>query len=286
VRRRRLPRHTPVAIAVVVSVATAVACGGDDDDTADTAVPVETAPATDTAAGGRPAETSDVAGRSFVSTAVDGHDLVAGSTVSVDFGDGDLSANAGCNTLAGGYALDAGTLAAGPLAMTEMACEPDLMAQDEWLAALLEAGPTLTVDGDELIVGGATGTITFLDREVAEPDLPLEGTRWVVDGVVANEAVSSIPADVVASLTIDAGTATVETGCNSGSGAVEVGDGTLDFGPIAITLRACPPAVADVEQAVLLTLDGEVDYEIDADRLALRRETSDGVVGLQLVAEP
>ncbi len=287
---RRPHRAAPAVIAVVVAVATTAACGS-DDETTDTSVPADAAPATDTvpaadgADGGRVAETADVAGRSFVSTAAVGHDLVAGSTVTLDFGDGDLSANAGCNTLAGGYTVDGGTLTAGPLAMTEMACEPDLMAQDEWLAELLGSGPTLTLDGDELTVDGGNGSLTLLDREVAEPDVPLEGTRWVVDGIVTGEAVSSIPADVVASLTIDAGTAAVETGCNTGSAAVEVGARTLVFGPLAITLVACPPEVTDVEQAVLRTLDGSVDHEIDGDRLALRRDTSDGVVGLELVAE-
>jgi heat shock protein HslJ len=291
VRTRRPHRAAPAVIAVVVAVATTAACGS-DDETTDTSVPADTAPATDTvpaadgADGGRVAETADVAGRSFVSTAAVGHDLVAGSTVTLEFGDGDLSANAGCNTLAGGYSVDGGTLTAGPLAMTEMACEPDLMAQDEWLAALLGGGPTLTGDGDELNVDGGAGSITLLDREVARPDVPLEGTRWVVDGIVAGEAVSSIPADVVASLTIDAGTAAVETGCNTGSGSVEVGARTLVFGPLATTLVACPPDVTDVEQAVLRTLEGDVDYEVDGDRLALRRDTSDGVVGLELVAEP
>ncbi len=279
-------RGASAAIAAVVAVVAVATAGcGSDDETTDTEVPAETVPAADSAGGGRAAEPADLAGRSFVSTAADGHDLVAGSTVALEFGDGELSANAGCNTLAGGYTLDGGTLTVGPLAMTEMGCEPDLMAQDEWLAGLLGAGPMLTIDGDELTVDAGSASITLLDREVAEPDLPVEGTRWVVDGIVADEAVSSIPAEVVASLTIDAGTAAVETGCNTGRGTVEVGAGTLVFGPLATTLVACPPDVTDVEQAVLVTLQGEVDYEVDGDRLALRRGTTDGMVGLQLVAD-
>ena len=48
--------------------------------------------------------------------------------------------------------------------------------------------------------------------------------------------------DSTASITIaDDGTVAVNTGCNTGSGSVEVTDTTLTFGPIRITKMACPP---------------------------------------------
>jgi heat shock protein HslJ len=276
--------------AVAVAVALVGACGEDSNDSA---APVSSDGGAATSAppadgGGGTVTAADLEGRTFVSTSVEGHDLVEGTTISIGFSDGRLSANAGCNTLGAPATIEDGALVpTGPLATTEMACEPALMAQDEWLAALLGAGPTVRLDGDELTLdGGDAGSITLLDREVAEPDLPIEGTQWVVDGIVANDAVSSLPVGVTASLTIEGGTAMVETGCNSGSGSVEVGDDTLTFGPLAITLRACEPEVGQVEQAVLLTLSDRVDYEIDSDRLSLRRDTADGVVGLELVAQP
>ena len=62
------------------------------------------------------------------------------------------------------------------------------------------------------------------DREVADPDRPLEGTRWVVDGIVAGDAVLSIPAGVTA----------------------------------ALTRKACAPEAMAVEQAVTAVLSGQV----------------------------
>lgn len=51
-----------------------------------------------------------------------------------------LSAQVGCNRLAGGYTLAHGVLQTGPMAATRMACPADLMARDDLLAALLAAG--------------------------------------------------------------------------------------------------------------------------------------------------
>ena len=34
--------------------------------------------------------------------------------------------------------------------MTRMACSPELMNQDSWLAELLTSNPTIVVDGDTL----------------------------------------------------------------------------------------------------------------------------------------
>ena len=81
------------------------------------------------------------------------------------------------------------------MAMTEMACEPAaLMDQDTWLSAVLTSRPTVALDGDTLTLTADGAVITFVDREVADPDRPLEGTTWNVEGLVSNDAVSSIPA--------------------------------------------------------------------------------------------
>jgi heat shock protein HslJ len=51
---------------------------------------------------------------------------------------------------------------------------------------------------------------------------------------------------------------------------------------MAVTLMACPPAETELHDAALAVLDGEVSYEIEADRLSLRRSTPDGEIGLNL----
>ena len=81
-----------------------------------------------------------------------------------------------------------------------------------------------------------------------------------------------------------AGSVSVDTGCNTGSGIVEITDTTLTFGPIAITKKACPPEQTALEASVLSVLQGEVTYTIDGDTLSLRSGDGADEVGLELTA--
>ena len=220
-------------------------------------------------------------GRTFLSVDVVGRTLVPGSQVRLSFADGQVSANAGCNTIGGRYVIDGGRLVASQLATTEMACAPALMDQDRWLADLL-AGAAVALDGDTLTIAKDGMSLALLDREVADPDRPLLGTRWVLDGLVSGDAVSSLPAGVTAALTFVAGRVSVEAGCNTGAGGVAFGEGTLTFEPIALTMMACEGPAMDVERAVLAVLAGQVTYAIEADTLRL----DTGALGLALRAAP
>ncbi|HSF98176.1 MAG TPA: META domain-containing protein [Ornithinibacter sp.] len=107
-------------------------------------------------------ESADLAGRSFTSTEVRGHDLVEGSAITLTFEDGRMSANGGCNTLNGAATWDGDTLdVAEPLASTMMACDEALMAQDQWLSEFLTSSPALEVDGDTMTLGDDTTGITL-----------------------------------------------------------------------------------------------------------------------------
>jgi heat shock protein HslJ len=259
-------------LALITLSALAIAACGDDADAPD-------AEGTLPAVGAAPTP-AELSGRSFASTEVTGHELVAGSTIEMFFDADRVSIRAGCNSMNGGYRVTDGVLQTpGPMASTMMACDEPLMDQDLWVAAFLADGARVTLEGDALTLTGAAATITL--AEVA--DTPLVGTTWTVTGVVAGEAVSSIPADAVASMTIaEDGTVAVETGCNTGSGSVEVGATTLNFGPIATTKRACiDEAVSDLEASVLAALQGEVTWEISGDSLSIRSGEGAGAVGLE-----
>jgi heat shock protein HslJ len=142
--RRSLRNVRPaVRVAALVGLAavTFVACGDDED-----------------AAG--PAA-ADLEGRTFVSTALEGRELVAGSTISLSFEEGRVAAQAGCNTLSGGFTIDGDELDVEQLAQTQMACDQPLMDQDTWLAAFLGDDPTITLEGDQLTLAEDGVTITL-----------------------------------------------------------------------------------------------------------------------------
>jgi heat shock protein HslJ len=211
---------------------------------------------------------------------VDGREPVEGSTIEIGFDAGNVSTQAGCNTLFGGYSVDDGTLTVATMATTQMACEPELMEQDTWLAEFLTSGPTIELDDSTLTLSGDDVTVVLEEVRPA----PLVGTTWEVTGTVAAQGVSSVPAEPTASLVFTDDEVSVDTGCNTGSGGVEIGDDTITFAPIATTLRACVDDVAELEAAVLAVLQGEVAYEIDGDRLSLRTDGPDGEIGLELTA--
>lgn len=93
----------------------------------------------------------DLDGRTFESTSVTGHDLVADTVVTLDFADGQLGFSAGCNSMSAGYDVAAGRLElSSEVASTMMACPDDLQAQDTWLSGFLADGAAATLVGDQL----------------------------------------------------------------------------------------------------------------------------------------
>jgi heat shock protein HslJ len=221
-----------------------------------------------------------LAGRTFLSTAVtvDGGErpLVPGTQIRLTFGeDGQLGASAGCNSYGAPFRVDAGVLIADGGAMTEMGCDAPRHAQDDWLFEFLGARPTITFSNGELTLTVGTTTIRLLDREVAEPDLPLAGPLWVVDGFIDGETAMSAPGGPTASLQFaESGEFRLDAGCNQGTGTAIVGDdGSLRLGPIALTRRACQGPEAELERMVLTVLQADsLGWEIDASRLVLRHD--------------
>jgi heat shock protein HslJ len=255
--------RTAIALLALAGLALA-ACGSDDSGSSD---------------GGPTPEELD--GRTFVSTEVTGHDLVEGTEINMTFLADSMAVSGGCNSMNGGFEIDEGVLTAGPFAATMMACDQPLMDQDTWLSEFLSSLPTIELDGETLTLASGETTMTLAELQPSE----LVDTKWTVTGTVANEGVSSVPADSTASIMIAPdNSVSVDTGCNTGSGTVEIADDTLTFGPIATTKKACPPDQTALEASVLAVLQGEVTYEIDGANLSLRTGEGADEIGLELTA--
>lgn len=228
---------------------------------------------------------SGLDGRSFLSTAVtdDGAplDLVPETRIRLAFTDGQITASAGCNTIGGTYRLDGGTLVFEGGGMTEMGCDPDRHAQDEWISELLGSRPGVSLTGDELVLTAGSTVVHLLDREVADPDLALAGTLWTVDSIISGDAESSVPEGAVATLRFAADGTVSVTGCNTGGGRYEVSGDRLRLIDIAVTEIGCTGAAGALEVAVLPVIGvGELRYQIEAGRLTLRAGNGSGL-GLQ-----
>ncbi len=242
--------------------------------------------------GGEDASTSsegDLTGRTFLSESVaeDGQAraLVDGTRISLDFTtDGQVSAYAGCNHLFGDVTIHQDRLDVGPMGGTEMGCGPELHGQDEWLMEFLQSSPSWTLDGDRLTLTAAGTEIVLLDREVADPDRPLEGTGWLVDTIISGEAASSMWAGTEGSawLVIEGERFTASSGCRDFDGGVEIGEGSLRFTDTVQTDPACPEELREVDDAMQAIFNDEAEYFIEADRLTL---TGPDDVGLGLHAD-
>jgi heat shock protein HslJ len=217
---------------------------------------------------GGPSASASLDGHTYLSTQLEGAILVPGTQVRLSFTDGNLNAHGGCNMMGGAYRIEGDRIRTTQMSMTEMACDPPRMQQDEWLGRFL-SDVAFTVEGDTLTLTDGTATLTLLDEEVAIPDKPLDGTRWVLDGLVTGDAVSSVPAGVTASMRIDGSRLELQAGCNQGGGSVEIAPDTVTFGPIALTKMACEGGAMSVENAVIGVMAGTVPYTIDGDTLTL-----------------
>jgi heat shock protein HslJ len=210
-----------------------------------------------------------VSGRTFISSAVVGHRLVAGTHLQITFTrDQRISVNAGCNTLGAGYRVDAARLVVEQLASTEMGCDADRMAQDQWIGELLQAKPEMATTTDAVTLTSGPTTLTLRDRKVVDPDRPLTGTTWIVDSEIDRSTVSSAPTGTNATVRlVDNTHIEVYDGCAHTSGSVEMHQRSFTVRGLVGTA----PAGCATRRAVSFgrVLPGTVGFEIDADRLTL-----------------
>ncbi|HEX5465726.1 MAG TPA: META domain-containing protein [Candidatus Limnocylindrales bacterium] len=209
--------------------------------------------------------------------------LVSGTTISLTFSDDTVRASAGCNTFGASYRLDGQKLVVSGGASTAMGCDGPRMDQDVWFFDFLQAGPTLSwPDVKHLALTGSSRSggstvIRLADRELVEPDQPLTGRTWVLDGLVSGQTASSVPSGVKASIDFKTdGTFDFDSGCNAGGGRFVAtgasGDsGSLAFSGILSTTIACREPQALVEGAfrAVVRTGTTVSYTIQGSRLRL-----------------
>lgn len=215
-------------------------------------------------------------GKAYLSTSVteDGKPkLLAPKTrVRLQFtDDGRLVADAGCNSMQAKVSTKDGKLTLdGELASTAMGCPGPQQGQDAWLAGIISAKPTWKLDGNKLDLTSGSTTISLQNREIVEPDLPLDGTRWTLSSVISGDTVGHFAGSENVWLTLNGERVTGSTGCNDFQGMVARSPGKLTFGELATTRRACAGNTATLESQLLKGLKGEVTYHISGATLQLR----------------
>ena len=149
-------RGSLAALLVLGALLTA-ACG-DDESAPSGSGPTGSEPSSTGASSTAPAAELD--GKTYTSTSVTGHDLVAGTQIELAFEAGVLAVSAGCNLMSAQYAVEDGSLRwTSPAASTMKACPEELMAQDAWLATLFTDGVAVTTDAATMTLTSDEATI-------------------------------------------------------------------------------------------------------------------------------
>ncbi|WP_410788343.1 META domain-containing protein [Kribbella sp. C-35] len=226
-------------------------------------------------------------GKTYLSVAAteDGveKELVPGTRVRVTVRkNGIFVARAGCNELIGAIQVDDGVLRFELQMQTQMGCGPELEAQDDWLAELLTHQSDCTVDGDTLTLTSGGTTLVLLERSLANPNFPLEGSTWNVESVVRGEVFEHFPLVGAAGLIINGTQVTGSTGSSSFTATVSRDESTLVFSELTVVTTHPTGRAADLEHAILENLRTPLTYAIESNRMALRGPTRK--TGLNLVA--
>jgi heat shock protein HslJ len=226
----------------------------------------------------------DLRGRTFLATAVtEGGEpkaLVTGTELSVEFtDDGRLIANAGCNMMQGPVDTTGGKLVVeGGLSMTDMGCDQARHEQDSFVIEALGSSPSWQLSGDQLTITSGATTFELAPREAVTPDRELAGTTWELDTLVDGDVASSMSAGAEpVTLTFDGEKIVGDTHCNTVTATYAASGDKLqvELGPM--TRKMCAPEIMRGETAVAGVLQGEVTYEITADRLTLTNSSGKGI---------
>ena len=228
-------------------------------------------------------------GRTFLSTAVteagSERPLVAGTRINLTFDRGTVRVSAGCNTMGGGYTLDGTSVVVTDGAQTAMGCDQARSTQDAWLFGLLRQRPTLTAQGDELLLAAGSTVIALRDKEVLIPDRPLTGVRWKLSSIIQGSdeqgSASSVNLDAWIEFA-DNGTWSANFACNSGSGKYVVDGDRITTRDGMRTLIGCTDGRESVDATMIATLSAGPTFTIDGNQLSLRTGTG----GLDFEATP
>jgi heat shock protein HslJ len=196
-------------------------------------------------------------------------DVPLDAAITITFEDGQVSGRAACNSYGGAYdADDDGSLSFEGFSVTEMACDPELMALE---SAYLQVLADVTGFGIEGVMwlSGEGFSLTF-GEEAPPVALPLVGTMWTLTTIASGDAVSSVlmGTDVTAEFTAD-GTVSGSAGCNRYSGTYRWTGDQLAFYSLASTKMACADDVTAQESAFLASMEQVATFAIDGEQLTV-----------------
>lgn len=196
-------------------------------------------------------------------------DVPSGATVTLAFEDGQAHGSAACNSYGGSYeAGDDGSLSLDGFAVTEMACEPALMALESAYLEALGAVTGFFAEGRLDLIGDEVALIFY--EEMPPVALPLVGTPWQLTTFATGEVVFTVLAGTELTATLDGdGALAGSAGCNTFSGTYTSAGNALSFSPLTTTKMRCHGEVMAQETAFLDAMAAVQSFSIEGGQLSL-----------------
>jgi heat shock protein HslJ len=205
----------------------------------------------------------------MISGTVDGEQMPVIPThpITITFEKGQISGTAACNGFSGSYELSGSSISIGNLAMTEMACFPEETMEAEALfTRAITRVDTVTID-EELTLSGQGVEMSF-EKLDPVPEAELTNTVWVLDGLIAGDAVSSVSGERATLELFSDGSVLGGTGCRLLQGRYTVSGPQVLLTELSAE-GECHPELAEQDSHVVTVLGDGFRVEIDGDRLTL-----------------
>jgi heat shock protein HslJ len=197
----------------------------------------------------------------------------AGNAPTIEF-DADgrtVSGSTGCNVYSGDATIGRGTISVTQVAVTDRACTPqEIMEQETLFLEILNRADQFTLGDRMLELIGVGGSVSLIES-VPVTDATLDGTAWVLDSLIDGEVAMSILTTTTPSLTLDTGEGSIQgtTGCNTFGGTVMIDSSGFTVTDMNWTEIGCEPDIMRQETLILDVLQNAERYQIEGDRLTI-----------------
>ena len=124
-----------------------------------------------------------------------------------------------------------------------------------------------------LITGSCSKQVQQAKSTNMKPNAPLENTRWKLMSLEGISQLPTIEKDVWIQFVLNSASFRGNAGCNNMTGTYKAEGSTLKIGPVAMTRMMCPEPNMKIEQGVARAVNEVDSYEIQGDRLLLKKGT-------------
>jgi heat shock protein HslJ len=196
--------------------------------------------------------------------------VLPGTEITLAFMDGRIGGKSGCNQYGGEVQIDGSQIKVGVMMSTMMACEENIMSQEQAYLAALGSAASIEISDDTLALSDAQGNVV-LSFSTLQP-ASLVGTQWSLTSYNnGKQALVSVlnGMSISANFSQD-GNLSGSAGCNSYTATYEVDGDQMSIGPAAATRKYCgETGVMEQEAAYLQALGKVASYKIEGDALTL-----------------